>query len=174
MNRVLHILLALVACAPPDADDDADASSSSAGAGGGELDEAAVVARAMSYASELVQINAEPRASQHGLAATVNMWVAPEIAELYRSLDPNTTGPLVEFPDGALAVKEHLDESGVAVGYTIVAKGDPASHSGGWWWGRVDGGGVLREHGEVGFCVACHAAVESEGWLFGVPLDNRR
>jgi len=26
---------------------------------------------------------------------------------------------------------------------------------------------------EVGFCIGCHQAVESEGWVFGVPLDNR-
>lgn len=167
------------ACASTDEDvddtsttsDDDDADSGSTGAAAFDAD--AVLARAMAYESELVRINATSRASQHGLADTVDMWVAPEIADLYRSLDPDATGALVEFPDGALLVKTHKDADGVVAGYTIMANGDPDSTSGGWWWARVGSDGMPAETGQVGFCIGCHQAVEAEGWVYGVPVDNR-
>jgi hypothetical protein len=164
------------ACAPVDEDADdtstaANAESDSTGAAAFDAD--AVVARAMAYETELVRINAESRASQHGLADTVDIWVAPEIADLYRSLDPDAAGGLVEFPTGALLVKTHLDANGAVDGYTVMANADPDSTSGGWWWARIGADGMPAETGQVGFCIGCHQAVEAEGWVFGVPLDNR-
>lgn len=175
MRRTLAVLLAMtvLACASDDDGDDAAADESSSG-DAAAFDEDAVVARAMGYATELVRIDAQSRPSQHGLAATVSFYVAPEIAAMYRTLDPSQPGPAVDFPDGSLLVKQHLDETGTAVGYTIMAKGDPASTSDGWWWGRVDATGALKDHGQVGYCIACHEAVAADGWAFGVPLDNRR
>lgn len=164
------------ACAPTDEDSGdtstaADGDSSSTGETAFDAD--AVLARAMAYESELVRINATSRASQHGLANTVDMWVAPEIVDLYRSLDPDAAGALVDFPEGALLVKTHNDADGIVEGYTIMASGDPDSTSGGWWWARVGSDGMPAETGQVGFCIGCHQAVEAEGWVFGVPLDNR-
>jgi hypothetical protein len=178
-ESMLALSLAILGCDAGDDDGDADPDTGttsdavdSTGAPG--FDESQALARAMAYETELVQINAMPRASQHGLADTVDVWVAPEIAELYRSLDPDADGPLVELPDDALLVKTHLDGTGVVAGYTVMTKGDPASTSGGWWWARVDANGNPAETGQVGFCIGCHQAVEAEGWAFGVALDNRR
>lgn len=180
MKRLRQLLcsfaVTLGACASTDEDSgdtstSAEAESSSTGVPGFDAD--ATLARAMAYETELVRINATSRASQHGLADTVDMWVAPEIAELYRSLDPDAANPLVEFPDDALLVKTHKDASGAVDGYTIMAQGDPESTSGGWWWARVGSDGAPAETGQVGFCIGCHRAVEAEGWVFGVPLDNR-
>jgi hypothetical protein len=42
-----------------------------------------------------------------------------------------------------------------------------------WWFGRVDGFGVLQDSGAVGFCMTCHAAVATSDYLYGVPADNQ-
>lgn len=182
MRRIYRILclctFTSVACAPTDEDTGDTSSAASTDADSGStgaaaFDTGAVLVRAMAYESELVRINATSRASQHGLADTVDMWVAPEIVELYRSLDPDAAGAIVKFPDGALLVKTHKDADGVVVGSTIMANGDPDSTSGGWWWARIGSDGMPAETGQVGFCIGCHQAVEAEGWVFGVPLDNR-
>lgn len=179
--KTTTMILSLLLCACEAAGDgESDASTGEAdttdmadSSGGAAFDEAAVLARAMAYETDLVRINAMSLASAHGLAETVDMWVTPEIADLYRSLDPDAAGPLVELPDGAILVKTHKDAAGAVAGYTIMANGDPTSTSGGWWWARVTATGEPAETGQVGFCIGCHQAVEAEGWVYGVPLDNR-
>ena len=37
-----------------------------------------------------------------------------------------------------------------------------------WWWGRTDASGALRESGEIGYCVGCHAGANAEAFVFGV------
>jgi hypothetical protein len=165
--------LALFAGCASTNEEDMHGASTESSTGDPTFDADAVISRAMSYETELVRINATSRASQHGLADTVDVWVAPEIADLYRSLDPDAGGALVEFPDDALLVKTHKDTGGAVDGYTIMAAGDPDSTSGGWWWARVGADGTPAETGQVVFCIDCHQAVEAEGWVFGVPLDNR-
>ncbi|MBC8072487.1 MAG: cytochrome P460 family protein [Deltaproteobacteria bacterium] len=177
-SLIVSTSIAVGACAtsePGQGDDSSTTADqgSNDSSGNGNFDPDEVVERAMAYADDFIRINAESRDSQHGLADTVDIWVAPAIADLYRSLDPDATGPLVEFPDGAMIVKAHLDASGTAAGYTLMAKGDPESPSDGWWWARIDASGVLKENGDVAFCVGCHESVADEGWVYGVPLDNR-
>lgn len=134
----------------------------------------AVIAAAAAYETDYVKINAEPFESQHGLADTVNVYVPPEHAELYRSIDPGMRTD-VGFPAGAVIVKEHLDASGANDGFLLMVKAaegyDPEAAD--WWWARVDGAGMTQETGQVGFCIDCHAAVSPTGFVFGVPTDNR-
>lgn len=136
------------------------------------FDEDEVIARAGMYATELVQINEVPFASQHGLADTVNVFIDQEAAELYRSLDPEAPAD-VAFPEGTLVVKEHLDAAGAFDGYLLMYRGpdDYEPEGGNWFWARVDGSLTTQETGAVGFCIGCHQP--SPSFLFGVPADNQ-
>lgn len=141
--------------------------------GASPFDEAEVIELGGRYATELVQINTDPFPSQHGLAAAVNVFVDPANADLYRTLDPAAPAEL-DFPEGALIVKEHLDADGNADGYLLMYQGPddyaPAAHD--WFWARVDGTGTTQETGEVGFCISCHA--QAPGHIIGVATDNQR
>lgn len=180
--RRLPLVLAVIAPACTRGDDDAEPGASStgesdagasSGAGGGGFDEAAVIARALAYRDDFTQVSDEPRASQHGLADTVQVWASPEALMAYRALDPAGTDAVAWSP-AAMLLKEHLDAGGVVSGYTVMAQGDPDSSSDGWWWGRLDADGTVHETGQVGFCIGCHTTVAARGWAYGVPLDNRR
>lgn len=165
-----------------EADTDAVGTAGSAGSDGADgsssgepspIDEAEVLERAAQYATELVQINDQPFASQHGLASTVNVFVDPAAADLYGMLDPAAPAEL-DFPEGTLLVKEHLDDAGDPSGYTLMVRGPEgyAPEASDWYWARVDGSGMVAESGAVDFCIACHSA--APGHVFGVETDNRR
>lgn len=146
----------------------ADDSSGSAAA----FDEAEVIEQAGRYATELVKINDQPFPSQHGLAATVNVYVDAAAADAYRTLDPAAPAD-VEFAEGTLIVKEHLSDEGAYDGYLLMYRG-PEGYSpegGDWFWARVDGSDTVQETGAVGFCIGCHQP--APGWAFGVEADNQ-
>ena len=147
---------------------------SSGDSGSDAVDPVEVQAMADGYAA-FERINATPTASQHGNASTVNWWVPAEYSTMYRTLDPDAVAAAT-FPEGALVVKEHLDEEGAPDGYTMMFKGPPGTNdeANEWWFARVTPDGALAENGAVGFCMNCHRAVEQSDWLYGVPLDNRR
>jgi Cytochrome P460 len=137
------------------------------------FDEAEVIEQAGQYATALVQINDTPFASQHGLAASVNVFVDAANAELYRTLDPAAPADL-DFPEGALIVKEHLDADGNQAGYLMMYQGPDgyAPEANDWFWARVDASGATQETGAVGFCISCHA--QAPAHIIGVETDNRR
>jgi hypothetical protein len=179
-------VLGLTACGGDDGTADTEAGSDSQADGATEaadgsdtgtpdaIDEDAELARAAAYETNLVQINATPFASQHGLAATVNTWVSPEAEAAFAALDP--AAPVAPALDpGTMVLKEHLDAEGNKDGYLMMVKGPVgyAPDASDWWWARVDGTGATQETGQVGFCLGCHNAVAASGHLFGVPLDNR-
>lgn len=151
------------------ASDGADGSST-AGAG---FDEAEVIEAASQYATAMVQINDTSFGSQHGLAASVNVFVDTATADLYRTLDPAAPAELA-FPEGALIVKEHLDADGGVLGFNLMYRAAEGYNPEGsdWYWARVDASGVAAESGTIGYCIACHAAAPSH--IFGVATDNRR
>lgn len=137
------------------------------------FDEAEVIELGGQYATMLVQINDQPFASQHGLADTVNVFVDSANADLYRTLDPAAPADL-DFPEGALVVKEHLDPDGNPNGYLMMYQGPDgyAPDANDWFWARVDGSGATQESGAVGFCINCHA--QAPAHIIGVATDNRR
>ncbi len=168
--------LLLAACGDDGAPgSDTGAASGTDGASTGEapFDEAEVIEQGGQYANALVQINDTSFTSQHGLAATVNVFVDPAAADLYRTLDPEAPVALA-FPEGTLIVKEHLDAGGNQSGYLMMYRGPEGYNPDGsdWFWARVDGAGATQETGAVGFCISCHAA--APGHVFGVATDNRR
>lgn len=136
------------------------------------FDEAEVIQRAHMFATELVKINVDPFPSAHGLADTVNVHVDAGAADLYRTIDPEAPAEL-DFPEGTLVVKEHLNTEGAYDGFLMMYQGpegyDPDNRD--WFFARIDGTGATRETGAVGFCIGCH--VPSPSFLFGVPADNQ-
>ncbi len=178
--RRLALSLAAVAGACTSATNDAADGGSSSGdtggsseGGGGGFDDSAAIARALAYRDDFTQVSDQPRASQHGLAETVQVWASAEALAAYRALDPAGTDA-AQWPPGSMLLKEHLDAGGTVTGFTVMAQGDPGSDSGGWWWARLDADGTVHETGQVGFCIGCHTTVAARGWAYGVPLDNRR
>lgn len=188
----MGLALALAGCAADDGEDDgAVADDGSAGddamddggsgddgsddAGAGMPDAEAILAAAADYEASFVQINAEDRDSQHALGATVNMWAAADVAELYASIDPDAGGADVEFAPGSILVKEHLTEAGEFNGLTIMFKAeagyDPMGQD--WWWGRTNAALELAEEGMIGYCRSCHTGAADSDFVYGVPLDNR-
>lgn len=122
------------------------------------------------------QVSDVPRASQHALADTVTFYVANNVLDLYLTVEQDAPAE-VAFPEGALLVKENLDQSGASDGFFAMYKGpegyDPSGND--WYWLRVDAEGAVGNSGQVGFCKDCRsggpAAVSD--YVFGVPLDNR-
>lgn len=135
-----------------------------------------IIAEATAFATEMTKINMTPFPSQHGLAATVNVYVSNSQADLFRTLDP--ANPMdVGLPAGTHIVKEHLDTAGQYDGFLSMYKApegyDDAAAD--WFWARVDVDGNVGNSGKVSFCsvAACHGAVVDSGLVFGVPMDNR-
>lgn len=150
-----------------------EAETNSGETGEPSVDEDAIVAEAVNYAS-FEQISA-PTPSAHGLADTVVVWVPPEFAAEYRALDPEDPDDMASFAEGTLFVKEHLDSEGAPAGMTIMYKGPPGYNpdAGDWWWAQADIDGTLNDAGMVGYCMACHSPREGADWVFGIPADEQ-
>ena len=177
---VAGLALALLGC---DADADDDGGSADTEAEGMDedgtaaeqtLDEDMILSAAMAYATDLQQVSAEPRASQHVIATTVQFYVTPGDAEMYLGIDPDGDST-ASFDEGALLVKENLDADGNPDGLFAMYKAyegyDPEGND--WYYLRVDASGTADNAGKVGFCRDCHAGTAGTDYAFGVPLDNR-
>lgn len=180
----LAVGLVLLGC-DGDGDDDAGAGDTGADADDGMgmdegtvaapmLDEDMILSAAMAYATDLQQVSAEPRESQHVIAAAVQFYVSPDDAETYLAIDPEGDST-ASFEEGALFVKENLDADGNPDGFFAMYKAfegyDPEAND--WYWLRVDASGNVGDSGKVGFCRDCHAGTAATDYAFGVPLDNR-
>jgi len=175
--------VALVGCVSPERAERADADEDGAMPADGESEEGptddgvdaqTILDRAFDYASELQRVNAMPELGTHGDAATINYFAAPENVQLFLTIDPERTDQNVGFIEGSMFLKEHFDDAGEVIGFTVMYKGPPGYNpeGGDWFWARVNEGTVSHQ-GQVGFCVDCHVMVESTDYVYGVPLDNR-
>lgn len=175
--RACSTFLAIAACSAlacaDDGQDDETAGSADSTSSAPPFDEAEVIEQASQYATALEQINDQPFSSQHGLASAVNVFVDAANAELYRTLDPSAPAD-IDFPEGALIVKEHLDADGAPDGFLLMYQGpdgyDPDASD--WFWARIDGAGATQETGSVTFCIDCHS--QAPAHILGVATDNRR
>lgn len=166
-------LLLLLGCEGGGDEAETDNGGESETVGEASIDEAAVVAQAIDYAS-FEAINA-PASSAHGLADTVVVWVPPAFAAEYRAVDPDDPDASAAFAPGTLFVKEHLDAEGAPAGMTIMYKG-PAGYdpdSGDWWWAQAELDGTLNDAGAVGYCIACHSPRAGADWVFGIAADEQ-
>lgn len=138
------------------------------------LDEDMILSAAMAYATDLQQVSAEPRTSQHAIANMVQFYVSPADAETYLGIDPDGEST-ASFDEGALFVKENLDADGNPDGFFAMYKAyegyDPEGND--WYYLRVTAAGNADNAGKVGFCRDCHAGASDTDYAFGVPLDNR-
>lgn len=139
-------------------------------------DDSLIEARASGYTS-FAKINALPfRTAQHQGFPMVNVWTDELATSAYRAISTGATSR-VDFPVGAMIVKEMLDASGGPPILTVMAK-QPAGYDparGDWWYGRLDTDGVATSAnfvGKVSFCIGCHAGASSGGYVFGVAADN--
>lgn len=138
-------------------------------------DDALLEAQASGYL-DFERINARPfPTAQHQGNPLVNVWTEQLAIAPYRNLSAG--GAPVEFPVGAMIVKEMMDASGGPPILTVMAK-QPAGYDpthGDWWYGRLEADGSATSAsfvGRVGFCIACHTGAPSAGYVFGVASDN--
>lgn len=183
-RRLAALVVASFACSIAACGDDGGSTEDGTGAvgssgtetadstGSAPFDEAQVIEMASQYATALERINAQPFTSQHAIAASVSVYVDSGAAEMFRMLDPEAPVDL-DFPEGTLIVKEHLDAEGSPDGFNLMYRGpegyDPMASD--WYWARVTADGTAAESGAIGYCISCHAA--APGHAFGVATDNR-
>lgn len=94
------------------------------------------------------------------------------------------------FSPGAVLIKENHAPTGVDISgleaqtalpdfegdlqawtYMVKVPGY-APETGDWFYGRIAGDGSLLAAGSPAGCVACHAQVEDNDWVFNAPLGN--
>ena len=139
-------------------------------------DDVTLEARASGYL-DFQRINARPfPTAQHQGNPLVNVWTEQLATTPYRVLSSGSA-PVVEFPVGAMIVKEMMDASGEPPILTVMAK-QPAGYDpahGDWWYGRLEADGSATNAnfvGRVNFCIGCHAGAPSARYVFGVAADN--
>ena len=112
----------------------------------------------------------------------IREWVNTSALATYEAVSPGTTGSNVTVAPGMTIVRAVVDEdAGTIDGLTLMYKG-PAGYNpalGDWWFGVTDpSGNPAEEDGgaELGLltaCFGCHIPRQNDGFLFGVPLDDR-
>lgn len=144
------------------------------------LDEAALVARGLSYRSTFRQVSSryDSRASA---GARVVVWASDDAVAEYPRIDPDAQGSHEMIPEGAMIAREVFDAQGTLTKLTFVAQG-PAGYnpqSGDLWFAVATPRGELAaidgmsQHGALTSCSGCHAGRAMDGFLFGVPRDAR-
>jgi hypothetical protein len=140
-----------------------------------QLVEAAV---ARYFDGSLDPLTDEPRASVAVPGAQVQLWTRPEDAASYADIDIDGSGSGARLLEGAVVVREVLDEARVLTKLTLVVKGPNEANPalGGWLFGAFspDGELLVDDNGEpllgaVAACGACHLARSGDDFLFGVP-----
>jgi hypothetical protein len=172
MHRFMFATFFLTLACDNDSNDDADLDATDAmsdddGSTDAMVDADAVLAEAAQYAT-WTRVTDSSMPSQHGLAATVHVWVPPNLADAYRSI---TSGTAPAFEPGTLLVKEHLDADGMHAGLTVMFKGPAglAPETGDWWWAAVDAEGAPIQTGQIAICTSCHTTASSTGFVYGLP-----
>ena len=169
-NATLTLALAcLAACTTACTDDTGDESSDEFG-----VDEDDIASDAADYAS-YERVTATSLPSQHGLAATVHVWVPADVEADYRALDPADPDASASFEPGTLLIKEHLDAEGMPAGLTVMFKGEPGydPDSGDWWWGNLAVDGTINDSGAISYCIDCHEPRSGADWVFGVAAADQ-
>jgi hypothetical protein len=113
--------------------------------------------------------------------ASVREWVSPFALAAYAMISPGVTGSNVTLPEGAAIVRAVIDADGGVDELTVMAKGPPGYNPdlGDWWFGVTDPAGAPLETdagpllGRLPECYSCHTPRSADGYLFGVPLDDR-
>lgn len=134
-----------------------------------EVDEAEITDELMGYHTLLVSYSGEPEeAETHADAASVAIWGAADVEEVFQSIDAMDPSQSIEFAPGTAFVKEHFDEEGEMFGLNMMFKG-PVGYDpeyGDWVWLRVRGN-ETSHFGRVEFCRDCHSAAVNSDFVVG-------
>jgi hypothetical protein len=142
---------------------------------------AAIAASAYQTSPAFTQVTQAPYASVAAPGSMVLEWVSTPALAAYESISPGVTGSDVVLPVGTMIVRAVLDGDGGVGKLTIMFKG-PAGYNpalGDWWFGVTDPDGSPLSNdagvqlGKLEGCYSCHVPRSSDGYLFGVPLDDR-
>jgi hypothetical protein len=75
------------------------------------------------------------------------------------------------IPPGNFVVKENYTLDKTLSAITVMYKKAGYNAEGGdWFWLKYGPDGTIQKEGKVGGCIACHAAVKSNDWLFIGPV----
>jgi len=148
------------------------------------VDEAAIMSTLGGHRDSpaFVRLNDAPYPTALGTGADINVYVSANAYVAYASIVPDKTGSGVNVPEGTLIVREVLEPSGAIKTLTLMYKG-PAGYNpdlGDFWFGVTDAAlapvldtAGARKIGRVHECYSCHIPRASDGWLFGVPAEER-
>ncbi len=161
----------------------ADAGASATSSGG--VDSVAVlesIAR-NGYATSpaFTRVTGAPYASAAAAGTMVSEWVSTFAREAYLAISPGVVGSGATVPPGTTIVRAVLDDDGGVGKLTVMVKGPPGYNGdlGDWWFAVTDPDGLPldtdagAEMGKLSACYSCHVPRSNDGYLFGVPLDDR-
>lgn len=131
--------------------------------------------------ADFVRVNQNPYPSALDPDKLVNLYVSAGSHEAYARIAPETAGSGSDVPEGTLIVREIQQPIGVVTSLTLMYKGPPGYNPAlnDFWFGVTDPFRTpveedgLRMTGEIEDCYGCHLARPDDGYLFGVPADNR-
>jgi hypothetical protein len=175
MRPALLFLAALAAC---------DATGST-GREAAELtvDEDSILSALASYRTSpgMAKVNDTPYETALGTGARIDVYVSAHAFAPYAAIAPEATGTGADVPEGTLIVREVQEASGAVKSLTLMYKGPKGYNPDldDFWFGVTspDGTPVVEngasKTGKLQECYSCHLARGSDGFLFGVPADNR-
>jgi hypothetical protein len=142
---------------------------------------AAIAGGAYQTSSAFTQMTRAPYPSVAAPGSMVEEWVSSFAVTTYAAVSPDVSGSGVTLPVGATIVRAVLDADGGVAKLTLMAKGPPGYNPdlGDWWFGVTDSQGVPfvtdagTETGRLAACYTCHVPRSADGYVFGVPLDDR-
>ena len=138
----------------------------------------AVRAAVLDRDDDLMPVTSGAAPSMASPGSLIHVLATGDFAESYAEIDPYAAGSGVDFPRGAMVVRELYESSGELTKLTVVVRGEPGDNPGagdllfgvltpeGQW--ALDHEGV-PQFGALDTCSGCHAGRSSDGWLFGVP-----
>jgi hypothetical protein len=116
-----------------------------------------------------------------GTGAIIDVYVSANGFAPYATIAPETQGTGAEVPEGTLIVREVKETSGAVKSLTLMYKGPKGYNPdlNDFWFGVTDPDGtpVVQDGkprlGKLTDCYSCHLARSQDGYLFGVPAQNR-
>jgi hypothetical protein len=131
--------------------------------------------------SAFTEVTRAPYGSAAVPGAMIREWVSTPSLAAYEVISPEVVGSGATVPAGTTIVRAVLDATGGVAELTLMFKGPPGYNGalGDWWFGVTDPNGVPNETdagieiGKLDGCFSCHVPRSNDGYLFGVPTDDR-
>lgn len=101
---------------------------------------------------------------QHPHGSFLTTYLSPEAIQAMKD-------KLGVMPVGAVVVKENYTVKRTLDTITVMYKSAGYnSEAGDWYWLKFSPDGAIAKEGKVQSCIACHAMVKGNDWLFTGPL----